>query len=59
MDVQVTLEDAGTLRKAVTVPMKAGFVPDTELLEYVCQENERSRQRMVGTADDYKKLPVV
>jgi hypothetical protein len=58
MEVQVTLEDAGTLSKPVTLPMKAEFVADTELLEYVCQENERSRQRMIGTADDDKKLQV-
>ena len=58
MDVQVTLDDANTLTRPVTLPMKAEFVADTELLEYVCQENERSRQRLVGTANDDKKLQV-
>ena len=58
MDVQVTLEDPKTLDKPVTAPMHADFVPDTELLEYVCQENERSRQRLVGTLDDDRKLAV-
>ena len=58
MDVQVTLEDPKTLDKPVTLPMHADFVADTELLEYVCQENERSRQRLVGTLDDDRKLAV-
>jgi hypothetical protein len=58
MDVEVAVEDPKTLAKRVGVSMEAVFVPDTELLEYVCQENERSRQRMIGTADDDKKLAV-
>jgi hypothetical protein len=58
MDVDVTLEDPKTLDKPVTLPMEAEFVPDTELLEYVCQENERSRQRLIGTTDDDKKNAV-
>lgn len=58
MDVDVTLEDPKTLDEPVTLPMEAEFVADTELLEYVCQENERSRQRLVGTADDDKKNAV-
>jgi len=32
--------------------------PDTEMIEYVCNENERSRARLVGTADDDRKLRV-
>ena len=58
MDVQVTLDDPKTLEKPVTLPMAAQLVADTELLEYVCQENEKSRQRMIGTLDDDKKLAV-
>jgi hypothetical protein len=58
MDVQVTLEDPKTLERPVTLPMAAQFIADTELLEYVCQENEKSRQRMIGTLDDDKKLAV-
>lgn len=58
MDVEVTLEDPGTLDAPVTLPLEATYVADTELIEYVCQENEKSRQRMIGTADDDKKLAV-
>jgi hypothetical protein len=58
MKVEVTLEDSAIIARPVTVPIDAEFVADTELLEYVCQENERSRQRLVGTMDDDRKLRV-
>jgi hypothetical protein len=58
MEVEVTFEDPAVIVKPVTVPITAEFVPDTDMLEYVCQENERSRQRLVGTMDDDKKLRV-
>jgi hypothetical protein len=58
MEVQVTFEDPAVIVKPVTVPVTAEFVADTDMLEYVCQENERSRQRLVGTMDDDKKLRV-
>ena len=58
MDVEVTLEDPKAYARPVTVPVEATLQPDTELLEYVCNENERSRPHLVGTADDDKKLQV-
>src|SRR6266566_2567620 len=41
-----------------TVVLKAELAPDTELLEYVCNENEKSRQHLVGTASDDLKNSV-
>jgi hypothetical protein len=32
-----------------------GFVPDTDLLESVCQENEKDRHRLVGRVADEQK----
>lgn len=58
MDIEVTFEDPKAYAKAVTIPVEARLQPDTEMIEYVCNENERSRARMVGTADDDKKLQV-
>lgn len=58
MDVEVTLDDPKTLNRPVNLLFEAEFVADTELLEYVCQENERSRTRLIGTADDDKKNAV-
>lgn len=58
MDVQVTFEDPKAYAKPITIPVEATLQPDTELIEYVCAENERSRPRLIGTADDDKKQQV-
>ena len=41
MDVQITIDDAKAYTKPWTVTLPLTFVPDTELLEYVCNENNR------------------
>jgi hypothetical protein len=51
-------EDPKVFSKAVTVDVKVDFVPDTDLLEYICNENEKSHARMVGKASDDKKNAV-
>jgi len=38
--------------------VKVEFVPDTEMLEYVCNENEKDYARLVGKASDEKKNAV-
>ena len=58
MTVEVTLEDPKAYAKAAKIVVDAELRPDTELIEYVCAENERSRPHMIGTADDDKKLQV-
>jgi hypothetical protein len=58
LDVEVTFEDPKAYAKPITIPVEATLQPDTDLLEYVCNENERSRPHLVGTADDDKKLQV-
>ena len=58
MDLEVTLEDPKAYAKPITIPVEATLVPDTDFIEYVCNENERSRTHLVGTADDDKKLQV-
>jgi hypothetical protein len=48
MDVEMIIDD----RKMYTQPWSTFaellFQPDTELLEYICEENERDSARMVG-----------
>ena len=46
--------------RPLTVTVKATLVPDTDLLEYVCTENERDRsgQRLIGTATEARKAIV-
>jgi hypothetical protein len=58
MDVQVTFEDSKAYARPITIPVEATLQPDTELVEYVCAENERSRPHLIGTADDDKKQQV-
>ena len=41
-----------------TVPVHAEFVADTEMLEYVCNENQKDVEHLVGKASDEKKFAV-
>jgi len=55
MQLQVTLDDPKTFAKPVTVTLGVTFVPDTEMLEYVCNENEKDSSHLVGKASDEVK----
>jgi hypothetical protein len=48
MDIQLTIDDP----KAYTRPWKAelhpGLLPDTDLIEFVCNENEKDLPHLVG-----------
>jgi hypothetical protein len=48
LEVQLTIDDPKAYTKPWSVTRKLAFVPNTELLEYVCNENEKSLQHMVG-----------
>jgi len=48
LDVQVTVDDPKAYTKPWSVTRKLSLIPNTELLEYVCNENEKSLQHMVG-----------
>ena len=58
MTVEITLEDAKAYAKPAKIVVEAELRPDTDLIEYVCAENERSRPHLVGTADDDRKLQI-
>jgi len=55
IDLQMTLEDPKTFTKPFTITLGVNFVPDTEMLEYVCNENERDSAHLVGKASDEVK----
>jgi hypothetical protein len=46
MDLQLTLNDPAIYAKPWTVTIPLELVVDVEMLEYVCQENEKDRHRM-------------
>jgi hypothetical protein len=58
LDLEVTFEDPGAYSKPWTVSVPLELFPDTELLEFVCKENEKSTQHMTSTADGPATAPI-
>ena len=58
LELERTLEDPKALAQKWVIPIKFEFEADTEMLEYVCAENERDRNHLVGKAADDKKIGV-
>jgi hypothetical protein len=58
IDLQVTLEDKGAYARPWTVPVTVVLAPDTDLLEYVCNENESRRRALSGPTDEQKQVVV-
>jgi hypothetical protein len=48
MDVEITIDDSKAYTKPWTVTEGAVYQPDTELLEYICEENNRDLGHFVG-----------
>jgi len=55
MEIQETFQDKEIYSRPISVKVNATLVPDTELLEYVCAENEKDRDRLIGTVTEEKK----
>jgi hypothetical protein len=57
LEIQETFQDPEIYSRPLTVTVRATLVPDTDLLEYVCSENEKDRQGrlLVGTATEEMK----
>jgi hypothetical protein len=51
LEIEKTYEDRVHYARPWAITVVAELVPDTDLLEYVC-ENERDRSHLVGTASD-------
>lgn len=48
MDIEITIDDPQMYTKPWTVTENPHLVPDTELLEYICEENNRDVGHFVG-----------
>jgi hypothetical protein len=48
LDIQVTVDDSKAYTKPWTVTLPNRFLADNELLEYVCVENNKDLQHLVG-----------
>ena len=56
IDLQVVLEDKGGYTRPWTVPVSVTLAPDTDLLEYICNENESRRLAHSGRTDEQKRI---
>ena len=50
LQYQMTFDDPETLTKPLTLSLAVNYRPDTDMLENVCNENNRDKVHMVGTA---------
>ena len=48
MQIDVTVEDPKAYTKPFTVRVNHRLMPDTDLIEFVCAENEKSDAHLVG-----------
>jgi len=48
MDIEITIDDPKAYTKPWTAKLHPQLIPDTELLEFVCNENERDLRHLVG-----------
>jgi hypothetical protein len=48
LEIEVTVNDPKTFTKPWTVKLNQRLMPDTELIEFVCAENNRSLEHLVG-----------
>ena len=55
MQLEMTFDDPKTYRRPITIKMPVNFVPDDELIENVCLENEKDHARLVGKVADERK----
>lgn len=58
LDLEVTISDPGAYARPWTVAVRAELAADTELIEFVCNENERALEHWVGKASDERKNEV-
>jgi hypothetical protein len=47
---EITIDDPGAYSKPFTVRFTASLMPDGEIIEYICQENENSARHLQGPA---------
>src|SRR5499427_1606777 len=58
MEIEITLNDPQVYARPWTVALSANLMPDTELMESVCNESHHSLEHWVGKASDEKKSEV-
>ena len=59
MRLEITLDDDKAYTKPWTISVNVNFAADTELLEFVCNENEKDRGHLTGSIADEKRREIV
>ena len=55
MQLSITFDDPKTYTKPFTIDVAVNFMPDSDLIESVCLENEKDYSRLVGHVNDERK----
>ena len=58
LELEVTFSDPAAYAKPWTVAVRAELAPDTEMIEFVCNESDHGVEHWVGKASDEKKNEV-
>jgi hypothetical protein len=58
LELSETFDDPKAYARPWTVKVTGNLMPDSDLLEYVCSENEKDSAHMVGKASDVKAVEV-
>jgi hypothetical protein len=58
IELQVTFDDPKAYKKPWSVSFGVNLTPDTEMIEYVCNENEKDRAHLVGRTAEEQKVTV-
>jgi hypothetical protein len=48
MEIDVTIDDAKAYTRPWTIKLTHKIVLDTDLIDYICQENEKDAGRLIG-----------
>jgi hypothetical protein len=58
LEITETFDDPKAYARPWTLKVTGDLIPDSDLLEYVCNENEKDSAHMVGRASDMKPVEV-
>jgi hypothetical protein len=58
LNLEMTISDPEIYARPFTTRLAATYTADTELLEYVCGENERDRVHLIGKKSDEKQTTI-
>ena len=58
LELTETFDDPKAYARPWTIKVTADLIPDSDLLEFVCNENEKDSARLVGKASDEKGVEV-